>query len=206
MNIDGQNALVTELQRGSKSAFEEFVLIFSYKIKGVACRLTLDPEAAEDITQSVFIKVFRKIGLFRNESTLSSWVYRIVMNEIFMHFRKTKKNNYQDFADGYWVSSPFYCPENALLCKELNEIMRKSVQKLDEKEMEVLIYRDIEGMSTNEVCKALNVTIPAVKSRLLRGRRKLRKSDLGRYIKRRRGQKDDRIQRIVGDKITTVSN
>lgn len=182
MGIDEQRALVPELKKGSEIAFERFVFVFKDKIKGMAYNITQDPEAAEDIAQNVFISVFRKIGLFRNESRLSSWVYRIAMNEIFMYYRKSKKNYFQEFDDNRWLASKSLCPENTLLFGEFKKLLKKSIRKLGEKEMAVFVCRDIEEMSTNEVCKTLKATIPAVKSRLLRGRRKLRKSDIGRYL------------------------
>ena len=182
MSKDEQNALVTELKKGSEIAFEKFVTEFGLKIKGMAYNFTNDVEAAKDIAQNVFIKVFQKIDLFRNESKLSSWVYRIAINEIFMHFRKAKKNYYHELDENNLFASQYAGPEDALLNSELNKLLMNSAQKLDEKEKVVFVFRDIEEMSTNDVCKSIDATIPAVKSRLLRGRRKLRKSNIGKYL------------------------
>ena len=182
MNTDEQKALVVELKNGNEDAFNKFVLFFGDKIRGMAYNMTQDPEAAEDITQNVFINVYRKISLFRNESKLSSWVYRIAINEIFMYYRKAKKNKHTEYQDHYWFSSNWSNPEAASLSSEFNKLLRRSVGKLGDKEMKVFVHRDIDEMSTNEACETLKATVPAVKSRLLRGRRKLRKSDVGKYI------------------------
>lgn len=182
MDTEAQKELVVELQNGNEDAFETFISTFGDKIRSMAYNITQDQEAVKDIAQNVYINVFRKIALFRNESKLSSWVYRIAMNEIFMHFRKEKKCVYGDFCENFWIAPKSSCPEYALLYREFNKILGKSIDKLGEKEMSVFICRDIEEMPTNEVCKTLKATVPAVKSRLLRGRRKLRKSYIGRYL------------------------
>ncbi len=182
MSKDEQNALVVELKKGSEIAFEKFVTEFDIKIKGMAYNFTRDIEAAKDIAQNVFIKVFQKVALFRNESKLSSWVYRIAINEIFMHFRKAKKNIYKNLDEQALVPLKQDGPEDAMLNCELNWFLMKSAQKLDEKEKQVFLFRDIEDMSTKEVCEAVNATVPAVKSRLLRGRRKLGNLNIGKYL------------------------
>lgn len=182
MDTEAQKKLVLELKNGNEDAFEKFVLTFGDKIRSMAYNITQDQEAVKDIAQNVYINVFRKIAFFRNESKLSSWVYRIAMNEIFMHFRKEKKCIYGEFCESFWIAPKSSCPEYALLYGEFKNILGKSIKSLGDKEKSVFICRDIEEMPTNEVCKTLNATVPAVKSRLLRGRRKLRKSFIGRYL------------------------
>lgn len=182
MSKDEQNALVTELKKGSEIAFEKFVTVFDLKIKRMVYNFTGDVEATKDIAQNVFIKVFQKIALFRNESKLSSWVYKISINETFTHFRKAKKNYYYELDENNLLDSQYIGPEDALLNSELNKLLMKSAQKLDEKEKVVFFFRDIEEMSTNDVCKSIDATVSAVKSRLLRVRRKLSKSNIGKYL------------------------
>lgn len=182
MDIDEQKALVLELKNGNSDAFEKFVLEFSTKIEAIARNIVQDSEAAKDIAQNVFLKVFRKIALFRCESKLSSWVYRITMNETYEYCRTTKKNIFIKFDDHFDVAPRSSCPESALLYYEFNKLLGQSVQKLSEKEMMVFVFHDIEEMSTNEICKVLNGKLPAIKSRLLRSRRKLRKSYIGKYL------------------------
>lgn len=181
MSKDEENALVMGLKKGSEIAFEKLVAMFNPKIKGMAYNFTGGAEAVNDIAQNVFFKVFQKIDMFRNESKLSSWVYRITINEIFMYYRKVKKHNHRELNE-YIYPDPNNCPKDALLSSELNKLLIKSVQKLDEKEKMVFIFREIEGKSIAEMCQATNASVPAVKSRLLRGRRNLRKSNIGKYL------------------------
>ncbi len=182
MGIDDQKALVMELKSGSEDAFERLVLIFNAQIKAMAYYIIKDKEAAQDIAQNVFFKIFKKIALFRCEAKLSSWVYRIAMNEIFEYCRKAKKNIYGMVSEKYKLAPRTSCPESALLYLEFIALLRKSIKTLSQKEMRVFVHHDIEEMSTNEICKVLNGKVPAIKSRLLRGRKKLRKSYIGRYL------------------------
>lgn len=182
MGIDEQKVLVMGLKNGSEDAFKQFVLVFSAKIKAMANNILKDDDAAQDIAQNVYFKIFRKIALFRGDSRLSSWVYRIAMNEIFEYHRKKRKNTFEELNDNIGSTTRHNCPESALFYVEFNKLLRKSIQKLSRKEMIVFLYHDVEDMSTNEICRVLKSEAPAIKSRLLRGRRKLRKSYIGRYL------------------------
>lgn len=182
MGIDEQKALVKGLKNGSEDAFKQFVLVFSTKIKAMANNILKDDDVAQDIAQNVYFTIFRKIALFRGDSKLSSWVYRIAVNEIFAYHRKKRKNTFEELNDNMGSATRHNCPESALLYIEFNKLLRKSIQKLSWKEMIVFVYHDVEDMSTHEICRELKSDPPAIKSRLLRGRKKLRKSCIGRYL------------------------
>lgn len=182
MRADEQNTFVVELKNGSESAFEKFINVYGVKIKGMAYNYVGDNETAKDIAQNVYIKVFRKITLFRNESKLSSWVYRIVINEIFMHYRKTKKIFLSELNETNGATSKIDGPEYSLLRTELGMVLMKSVQKLDPKERIIFTSRFFNEMTNNDVSNLLGIPVPAVKSRLFRGKKKLRKSNIGKYL------------------------
>lgn len=188
MGIDEQKTLVMDLKSGNEKAFEKLIFTFTDKIKTMAFKILNDNEAAQDVAQNVFLNIFRKIGFFRGGSKLSTWVYRITINEIFQYCRKSPFNIYlKETNKKNSLAAKTSWPEPALLYIELNALLRKSIQKLSQKEAMVFIYHDIDKIPTREISKVLNSTVPAIKSNLLRGRRKLRRSLIGRYLASQQG-------------------
>lgn len=104
------------------------------------------------------------------------------MNEALQYCGKTKKNRIIKIDENFVRASKTNCPESALLYMEFNALLGKSIQKLNQNEMMVFLYRDIEEMPVNEICQVLKGNFATIKSRILRGRRKLRKSYIARYL------------------------
>ena len=177
--------LIERLKSKDPVAMNELVDSYSGKIYSLAMGMLKNQEDAEDVLQDTLLQVFVKIHTFREESALSSWVYKIALNFSYMKIRKNKKVSYipldesmpQFKPDGMHLNSVANWSEKgdtAYLTKELGMILKENIGKLSEKYRTVLVLRDVEGLSTEEVANITGMTVPAVKSRLHRARLFLR--------------------------------
>jgi RNA polymerase sigma-70 factor (ECF subfamily) len=159
--------------------------------------ITQNREDAEDITQDVFFKAFQKLDQFQGNSKFSTWLVRIAVNESLMRLRKRKTSKTvsmdqdvetdegsipRDFAE--WRPNP----EQNYNQAELADILQRTIAGLPPGFRTVFTLRDIENLSTEETAEALNLSVPAVKSRLLRARLQLRER-LSRYFRKNEGPK-----------------
>lgn len=184
INEEAELLNLNKLQSGDPEELTKMVHQFSDPIYRVALRMLNDPAEAEDVLQETFIKALRSLKKFEGRSKLSTWLYRIAVNESLMLIRKRKPeipitqddNDDQDNA-GISVSQivDWCClPESEFLSNETREVLNAAIQKLPENLRTVFILRDIEGLSIIETSQALELTETNVKTRLLRARMKLR--------------------------------
>lgn len=181
--------VVEQFKTGDVSAFEEIVARYETRVMNMALRLTRSQEDAEEVLQDVFITIYRKIDGFRGQSAFSSWLYRVVANTAFMKLRKRKQNQSVPMED-LAPAIKQHCMErdalngnsshNVAVSHELQDVLQCAVNKLPEQYRAVFILRDVDGLSNQETGEILNLSIPAVKSRLHRSRIMLRKK-LKRY-------------------------
>ena len=178
-------ALVARLQRGDAHAFEELVRRDTPRLLRVARRFLDSEEDARDAVQDAFIAAFRSIGDFGASSLLSTWLHRIVINASLMKLRTRRRKPEEDIEkylprfleDGHQVeSSVGWCEsaETALQRAETCSLVRAAIDRLPESYRVVLMLRDIEELTTEEVAQILGTTPNAVKIRLHRGRQALR--------------------------------
>ncbi len=178
--------LVKEMKEGKLEAFDQIALLYQRKIYALAFNLTRNQMDAQDVAQEVLLSIFKKIHTFQGKSAFSSWVYRITLNASYMKLRTKKKDQFVSLDDmlpsfnnsGFqqeklldWSNST----DSLLFSNETKEIIEKAVALLPEKEKVVFLLRDVEGLSTEKVGEVLELSIPAVKSRLHRARLFLRK-------------------------------
>lgn len=188
-------ALVEASKNGDTAAFEKLVRQYDRQIFRTAQHITQNREDAEDITQDVFMKAYNKLNQFQGNSKFSTWLTRIAVNESLMRLRKRKTSRTvsmdqdvqtdegsipRDFAD--WTPDP----EQQYGTSELGDILQRTIAGLSPAFRTVFTLRDIENLSTEETAQALGLSVPAVKSRLLRARLQLRER-LSRYMKRKDG-------------------
>jgi RNA polymerase sigma-70 factor, ECF subfamily len=176
--------LVEQFKNGSELAFEELIARYETKVYNLAVRFTRNPEDAEEVLQDVFTTIYRKIDGFQGKSAFSSWMYRIIVNAAFMKLRKRKQNQTVSLDN---LSQPLRPTSSAnethyavtsdaiVQGKEIREVLQAAINKLPEQYRAVFILRDVDGLSNQEVSEILDLTIPAVKSRLHRSRLMLRK-------------------------------
>ena len=178
-------ALVTALQAGAETAYEELIHLYQQPVYNLVYRLLPDPGDASDVVQEVFLKIFRNISNFRAQSSLKTWVYRIALNEAqnrrrwFGRHRRHEVDldreddharSLQDsLSDG--GSSPF----DLMIGTETQERIEEALQKISPNFKDVVVLRDIEEMSYEQIAEILNLNMGTVKSRILRGREALRK-------------------------------
>jgi len=176
-------ALVQAAQAGDVAAFEKLLKKYDRNVFRIALHITQNREDAEDVVQDAFLKAYQKLDQFQGNSKFYTWVVRIAVNEALMKLRKRKGDKTvsmdqeveteegampRDFAD--WTPNP----EQQYRQSELNEILTKTIQGLPASFRTVFVLRDVEGMSTEETAEMLGLSVPAVKSRLLRARLQLR--------------------------------
>ena len=184
-------ALVADLKAGSEEAFAILIAQYHQPLYSLIARSLNDPADAADITQEVFIKVFRSIGGFHGEASLRTWLYRIALREASNQRRWWSRHKKQEIT----IDSPVELDcdaDNASLClsatladhadspfdhaaqSELRECVESALRQLPEAFRTVVILREIEGFAYEEIAEILNVNLGTVKSRLTRGRSALR--------------------------------
>jgi RNA polymerase sigma-70 factor (ECF subfamily) len=169
--------LVDLFKGGEISAFEEIISRYEAKVMNLALRFTRNQEDAEEVMQDVFTTVYRKIDGFRGQSAFSSWLYRIVVNAAFMKLRKKKQSQTVSMED-LAPAVKQYCMEretvtnthsyNITVTRELQEVLQRAIDKLPDQYRAVFVLRDVDGLSNQETGEILDLSIPAVKSRLHR--------------------------------------
>lgn len=188
--------LVERARQGDLGAFEQLMKQYDRKIFRIAQHITQNREDAEDIVQETFLKAFTKLDQFQGNSKFYTWLVRIAVNESLMRLRKLRTNKTlsmdeeiqteegkmpRDFAD--WGPNP----EQQYGQLELAEILQQAAQELSPGFRTVFVLRDMDGLSTEEAAEALGLSVPAVKSRLLRARLQLRER-LNQYFRIPKGE------------------
>ncbi|MFO7675838.1 MAG: sigma-70 family RNA polymerase sigma factor [bacterium] len=157
--------------------FERIYLEHRARVFSTAYRFVRNREDAEDVTQDVFIKVYRKMAEFRGDAALSTWVYRITVNTALDLLRRRKRRQAVSLDE---VSEPSAGPSN------LKNLIESMIPTLPEGYRKVFVLHDIEGLKHNEIAEILGITEGASKSQLHRARASLRKA-LSPYLRKRLG-------------------
>jgi RNA polymerase sigma-70 factor, ECF subfamily len=192
---DDESALVAAAKAGDVSAFETLVGRYERKIFRLTQNITQNREDAEDAMQEAFLKAYEHLQAFEGNSRFYTWLVRIAVNQALMKLRKRRPNvvsldeevdTGEDMVPREvedWGPSPMDRYEQT----ELSGILSKVIGELDPPFRIVFQLRDIEELSTEETAEALGLSVPAVKSRLLRARLKLRQT-LNQYFRRGENQ------------------
>lgn len=179
----GLDISLEALQAGDRAEFARLVDAYSTQIYRLALKMLGVEQDAEDVLQNTFMKAMQSIENFEGRSSLSTWLYRIAVNEALMMLRRQKPTipvamDYEDDDDELQHPTQFtdWCclPEEDLLSDEAKKHLDKAIRQLPEKLRVVFLLRDIEGLSIRETSEALDLTETAVKTRLLRARLNLR--------------------------------
>ena len=180
--------LVARLQANEDAAYDELVRTHHSGIYHAAYRMLRDSGEAADVTQDVFLKVFRHINGFRGESSLRTWIFRITFSEIlnrvrwsrrrYLHRTISIEEESQDVPEGHaplQLADAGATPEQALNQKEREEAFQHALGRLSEEHRSVAVLREIQGFSYAEIATILGISIGTVKSRLARARAELKK-------------------------------
>ena len=185
--------LVNRARAGDAAAFNSLVERYERKIYRLAKNITQNDEDAEDVLQDTFLKAYEHLPDFQGNSKFYTWLVRIGVNEALMKLRKRKTDRTVPLDEpvdtgeetvvreiAVWDEDP----EKKYSQEELGQILNEAVQSLKPAFRTVFVLRDIEELSTEETARTLNISVPAVKSRLLRARLQLREK-LTRFFKRK---------------------
>jgi len=185
--------LVTQSRAGDTAAFGELVRRYEGKIFRLAQHVTQNREDAEDVLQETFMKAYEHLDQFKGDSKFYTWIVRIAVNQALMKLRRRKTDKSVSLDEtidtgedtvtreiAAWDESP----EQQFSREELGGILDTAIQSLEPPYRSVFVLRDIDELSTEETAEALGLSVPAVKSRLLRARLQLREK-LTRFFKRK---------------------
>jgi len=195
-SLENRPISLEALKTGDRSEFARLVEDTSSHIYHLALKILRDPQDAEDVLQDTYIKALRALPGFEGRSSLSTWLYRIAVNEALMLLRKRKITlvpvdedpDEDEPASGLILTDWDALPEDELLSSEGRQRLEEAVDTLPDTLRIVFMLRDIEGMSIRETAELLNLTETAVKTRLLRARMRLR-NQLSTYYSERLTEK-----------------
>ena len=175
-----EKQLVKKVQSGDRAAFEKLVNEYQAKIYNLALRMTGSRDDAYDMTQDAFIKAYRSIGDFRSESSFYVWLYRLAVNVCLDFLRAEKKRAHVsltelDETDNSELEIPDerFDPQTEAEKAELRQAVRRGLLKLPDEYRAILILREIDGLSYDEIGSVLSLEPGTVKSRIFRARKKL---------------------------------
>lgn len=191
-HAENEATLLAEAREGKSEAFTELVNRYERNIYRLAFNITGNREDAEDVLQESFLKAYTHLSQFQGNSRFYTWLVRIAVNEALMKLRKRRGDRSvsidemvgsdddlmpRELAD--WGDNP----EQRYAKVELQKILDDAIQGLEPAFRTVVLLRDVEDFSTEETARLLDLSVPAVKSRLLRARLKLRQR-LNKYFRR----------------------
>jgi RNA polymerase sigma-70 factor (ECF subfamily) len=174
-----------DLRAGDRETFARLVDAYSPQIYRLALRMLRDPQEAEDVLQETFLNAFRALDGFEGRSSLGTWLYRIAANQALMRLRRNEPwtvsvDEPVSAAEGQDLPRQLFdwccLPEEDFLSAEAQSQLDASIEGLSPALRAVFVLRDLHGLSTLETAEALNISEPAVKTRLLRARLQLRES------------------------------
>jgi RNA polymerase sigma-70 factor, ECF subfamily len=185
---DDEEQLIARSQRGDVEAFNQLILHYQQSVYGVVYRMLGDTEVAADVSQDAFLAAFRAIGSFRGGSSFQAWLLRIASNMACDHWRKLQRHpaaSLDELADEDELHSPGALaalvqqgqesnPEEFLLNQELQELIQRGLQTLPLEQRIAVILCDREGHSYEEIAATTSSSIGTVRSRIARGRARLR--------------------------------
>ena len=169
--------LLQKAQEGDRKAFESLVGLHSRGVYNLALGYTGRHQDAEEITQTVFLKMWKALPQFRGGSTFSTWLYRLTLNACTDHYRREKKRQGDlslEDPDLVPIRDTAPSPEDIVIQREEQAILREALAELPEQHRVVLVLREVDGLDYREIAQVLAIEIGTVKSRLARARRALR--------------------------------
>jgi RNA polymerase sigma-70 factor (ECF subfamily) len=193
IEIDDEAAIVAQARLGDAKAFSELLRRYEGKIFRLALHITQNREDAEDVLQEAFLKAYEHLDQFQGQSKFYTWIVRIAVNQALMKLRKRKSDRSVSLDETIDTGEDTVAreiaawdenPEQQYSREEINQILSSAIDGLAPIYRAVFVLRDVDDLSTEATAEALELSVPAVKSRLLRARLQLR-DKLTRYFKRK---------------------
>ena len=180
MTVLFENEIIRSVLRGNINDFEKLVTAYEKNVYNIALRMVGDPEDAADMTQETFIKAYRALSGFRGDSKFSSWLYRIASN-VCLDFLRSRSRHPQvslstvdeDDRATFELPDMRQNPEEQLMKKLGMEAVRRGLEQLPEQQRQILVLRELGGLSYAELAQTLGLEEGTVKSRIFRARKRL---------------------------------
>jgi RNA polymerase sigma-70 factor, ECF subfamily len=184
--LDPEHSLVSRCLSGDEAAWEEFVRQHTRYVYALCYRFTGSSSEAQDLTQEVFLRVFRTLKSFRStEGSLGTWLARLTRNLLIDHYRRSRQQRATDSIEERLPvieeTGPAVRPDQVLAGREASEVLQHTLQKLSPDLREAVILRDLQEMEYREIAQVLAIPEGTVKSRINRGR-----AELGRLLRSRK--------------------
>jgi RNA polymerase sigma-70 factor (ECF subfamily) len=186
--LDPDFSLVARCLRGDETAWEELVRLNTRKVYGLCYRFTGSGSEAQDLTQEVFLRVFRTLVTFRStEGSFGTWLARVTRNLLIDHYRRTRQERVTDSIEEQLPmleeagATASVRPDHGVAGREASEILQATLQKLSPDLREAVILRDLQEMEYREIAAVLLIPEGTVKSRINRGR-----AELGRLLRKQK--------------------
>jgi RNA polymerase sigma-70 factor (ECF subfamily) len=184
---DAESQLIGRCLGGEQGAWEELVQVHTKRVYAICYRFTSSESEAQDLTQEVFLRIFRTLGTFRaGEGSFAVWLTRLTRNLLVDHYRRTKNERVTDGIEEKLSvleekTAQHGRTDGLLVGREAAELLQSALQKLSPELREAVILRDLQEMEYREIAQALDVPEGTVKSRLNRGR-----AELARILRRKK--------------------
>ena len=178
-SLDQDSSLVDRCLNGDDAAWEELVRVHTRRVYGLCYRFTGSNTESQDLTQEVFLRIFRSLRSFRSaEGSFGTWLTRLTRNLLIDHYRRTRHERVTDSIEEQLPMLEEHVaasarPEGLVSGREASEILQVALQKLSPELRETVILRDLQEMEYREIAQVLKVPEGTVKSRLNRGRAEL---------------------------------
>ena len=180
MTVLFENEIIRSVLRGNVNDFEKLVTAYEKNVYNIALRMVGDPDDAADMTQETFIKAYRALSSFRGDSKFSSWLYRIASN-VCLDFLRSRSRHPQvslstvdeDDRATFELPDMRQNPEEQLMKKLSMEAVRRGLEQLPEQQRQILVLRELGGLSYAELAQTLGLEEGTVKSRIFRARKRL---------------------------------
>lgn len=181
MTREEEDILIAQVQNGNSASFEKLVLENQTKVYNLALRMVGSEQDAYDMSQEAFIKAYNSIALFRGDSRFSVWLYRLTTNVCLDFLRSEGRRAHgsltylseEDDEKELEIPDDRFSPETLAEKKELREAVNKGLMSLPKDYRAILLLREIDGLSYEEIAEALSLEEGTVKSRIFRARKRL---------------------------------
>jgi RNA polymerase sigma-70 factor, ECF subfamily len=177
IELDADQEIVARVRNGDREAFAKLVLKYQSRVLTLATRLLDNRSEAEDIAQDIFVKIFQSLHDFRGASRFSTWLYRITINHCLNHIRRRTRQQQTLVVtepEDWIQESPASNPHKTLEQKERWALVQAKLQLLSPEHRTIVLLRDFEGLSYEEIADVLQLESGTVKSRLHRARMELK--------------------------------
>jgi len=178
MSDQDDQLLIAQVKKGDKKAFDKIVIKYQQRVTQLVARYVRDASEAQDVAQEVFIKTYKALPNFRGESAFYTWIYRIAVNTAknYLVSKARRSSNYEvdvndaeNFEDAFKLKEGD-TPEHLLLSEEIRETIQQAIEHLPDELKSAIRYRELDGMSYEEIANKMNCPVGTVRSRIFRAR------------------------------------